>query len=197
MNQSRALWCLWIVGAALAALAGQSAGPAAAQPPAAERADAGLAPAASQDGISVYFSPGGGITAALVREISAAKACVYVQAAQFTSAPIARALIDAHHRGVDVRVIFDQRKGDDDRAQIDRMAAAGVPVFSDGRHHTAHNKVTIIDHRLITTGSFNFTHESESENAENLAMIFDKPRLVAAYEKNFADHLGHSVRLQR
>jgi phosphatidylserine/phosphatidylglycerophosphate/cardiolipin synthase-like enzyme len=149
-------------------------------------------PAATQDGISVYFSPNGGITEALVRQISNAKTSVYVQAAQFTSVPIARALVDAHKRGLDVRVILDKKKDDDDHSQTDRLVDSGVPTFADGRHHTAHNKIMIIDHRLITTGSFNFTRESEADNAENLVMIFDKADLVAAYESNFKQHLAHS-----
>ena len=149
-------------------------------------------PAATQDGISVYFSPNGGITEALVRQISIAKTSVYVQSAQFTSAPIARALVDARKRGLDVRVILDKKKDDDDHSQADRLVDSGVPTFADGRHHTAHNKIMIIDHRLITTGSFNFTRESEAENAENLVMIFDKAELVAAYESNFKQHLSHS-----
>jgi phosphatidylserine/phosphatidylglycerophosphate/cardiolipin synthase-like enzyme len=149
-------------------------------------------PAATQDGVSVYFSPNGGITEALVRQISNAKTSVYVQAAQFTSIPIARALVDAQKRGLDVRVILDRKKDDDDHSQTDRLVDSGVPTFADGRHHTAHNKIMIIDHRLITTGSFNFTRESEADNAENLVMIFDKADLVAAYESNFKLHLGHS-----
>jgi phosphatidylserine/phosphatidylglycerophosphate/cardiolipin synthase-like enzyme len=149
-------------------------------------------PAATQDGVSVYFSPDGGITEALVRQISNAKTSVYVQAAQFTSVPIARALVEAHKRGLDVRVILDRKKDDDDHSQTDRLVESGVPAFADGRHHTAHNKIMIIDHRLITTGSFNFTRESEADNAENLVMIFDKADLVAAYESNFQKHLNHS-----
>src|SRR2546430_1460555 len=60
-----------------------------------------LAPAAefSTARIAVYFSPGGGATAAVVREIAAAQRQILVQAYNFTSAPIAKALVDAHKRG--------------------------------------------------------------------------------------------------
>ncbi len=46
--------------------------------------------------IQVYFSPNGGCTDAAVREIEAAKTSTPVQAYSFTSAPIAKALVDAH-----------------------------------------------------------------------------------------------------
>ena len=63
-------------------------------------------PAFSQE-ITVYFSPKGGSTEAVVRELEAAKSMVRVQAYSFTSAPIARALVHAHNRGVQVEVILD------------------------------------------------------------------------------------------
>src|SRR5438046_9077668 len=49
-------------------------------------------PAAADDGLAVYFSPNGGCTEALVRQINSAKKSVYGQAAQFTSAPTHKAL---------------------------------------------------------------------------------------------------------
>ena len=50
----------------------------------------------------VYFSPTGGSTAAVVKELDNAKSNILVQAFTFTSAPIARALVDAHKRSVQV-----------------------------------------------------------------------------------------------
>src|SRR5437868_1259517 len=97
---------------------------------------AAIGPAAAEDGLSVYFSPGGGCTEALIREIGKAKDTVFVQAAQFTSAPIAKALIAAKVRGVDVRVVVDRRKEDED-SQTGRLVGAGVPTFIDGKDHTA------------------------------------------------------------
>jgi hypothetical protein len=42
--------------------------------------------------VTVYFSPHGGATDAVVRELTAAQQWVWVQAYSFTSAPIAKAL---------------------------------------------------------------------------------------------------------
>jgi phosphatidylserine/phosphatidylglycerophosphate/cardiolipin synthase-like enzyme len=58
--------------------------------------------------IEVYFSPKGGCTETVVKELGNAKKMVLVQAYSFTSAPIAKALVDAHKRGVYVRVILDK-----------------------------------------------------------------------------------------
>jgi phosphatidylserine/phosphatidylglycerophosphate/cardiolipin synthase-like enzyme len=150
-------------------------------------------PAASEDNLTVYFSPNGGCTEAILREIGNSSKCVYVLAAQFTYAPIAKALVAAQARGVEVKVVIDQEKNEGEKSEIDRLVAGHVPTFTDGRHHTAHNKVILIDHRLIFTGSFNLTRESETENAENLLLIDGKSKLVAAYEANFREHLSHST----
>jgi hypothetical protein len=58
------------------------------------------APAATDDGISIYFSPAGGCTAAIVAEINGAKLSVDVQAYSFTSTPLAKAIREAHGSGV-------------------------------------------------------------------------------------------------
>ncbi|SRR6266540_747290 len=50
--------------------------------------------------IEVYFSPKGGCTEAVVDALSKAKTTVLVQAYSFTSPPIAKALTEAHRRGV-------------------------------------------------------------------------------------------------
>ena len=63
--------------------------------------------------VSVYFSRNGGATQAIVREIDRATRDVRVQAYSFTSAPIAKALVDAHKRGVSVEVILDKSQRTD------------------------------------------------------------------------------------
>jgi len=57
--------------------------------------------------IKVYFSPNGGCTEAIVNEIKNAKSEILVQAYSFTSAPIAKALVEAHKRAVKVSAILD------------------------------------------------------------------------------------------
>ena len=57
----------------------------------------------------VYFSPHGGCTDAIIRELNKAKSTVLVEAYSFTSTPVAKALLNAHKRGVKVEVILDKR----------------------------------------------------------------------------------------
>jgi phosphatidylserine/phosphatidylglycerophosphate/cardiolipin synthase-like enzyme len=50
--------------------------------------------------VTVCFTSGGNCTALIVQALGNAKRTILVQAYSFTSAPIAKALLDAHKRGV-------------------------------------------------------------------------------------------------
>src|SRR5471030_1359269 len=79
--------------------------------------------------IQVYFSPQGGCTAAVVNNLNRATNSVLVQAYSFTSAPIAKALVDAEKRGVKVRVILDKSQRTEKYSEADFLFHAGVPTW--------------------------------------------------------------------
>lgn len=141
-----------------------------------------------------YFSPNGGCTAALVEEIAKARRELFVQAYSFTSAPIAKAVIDAHRRGVAVKLIVDKGQPTAKGSVAGYVAAAGVPTWVDAKHAIAHNKLTMIDGLVVCTGSFNYTTAAERDNAENLLILSDR-ELVSRYRANFLLHLTHSTPL--
>jgi hypothetical protein len=58
--------------------------------------------------VAVYFSPNGGATEAVVRELNAAQTQVMMQAYSFTSAPIAKALLEAHKESMEMLGIIDE-----------------------------------------------------------------------------------------
>ena len=140
---------------------------------------------------AVFFSPHGGCTEEVVKELAAARERVLVQAYSFTSQPIARALAEAHRRGVQVEVILDKSQRRERYAAAALLARAGVPVEIDAAHAIAHNKVMVIDSETVLTGSFNFTESAEDRNAENLLVIHDQA-IAAQYEKNWQVHRAHS-----
>jgi phosphatidylserine/phosphatidylglycerophosphate/cardiolipin synthase-like enzyme len=149
-------------------------------------------PAAASSDISVYFSPNGGCTEAIVREISRARREIKVQAYSFTSPAIAQALGKAAERGVRVTALLDKSQRTEKYTGATYLANHQIPVFIDAKHAIAHNKIIIIDGQTILTGSFNFTQSAEERNAENLLIIRDHPDLVSRYLANFAEHLAHS-----
>ena len=101
----------------------------------------------------VYFSPKGGCTEAIIRELGKAKASVLVQAYLFTSAEIGKALLDAHKRGVKVQVILDKSQRNTKYPPAAFFANAGIPTRIDAAHAIAHNKIMVIDGETVITGS--------------------------------------------
>jgi phosphatidylserine/phosphatidylglycerophosphate/cardiolipin synthase-like enzyme len=152
-------------------------------------------PLAAED-IQVFFSPHGGATEAVVRELGNAKQEILVQAYSFTSSRIAKALVDAHKRGVKVTVVLDRSQRGERYTSATFVANAGIPTYIDAKHAIAHNKIMIIDQATIITGSFNFTKAAEEKNAENLLVIRGDAGLVKKYLENFDEHLGHSERYE-
>jgi hypothetical protein len=142
--------------------------------------------------VVVYFSPNGGATEAVIRELDAAKTQVLMQAYSFTSAPIAKALVEAHKRGVKILAVLDKSNETAKYSAATFLNNAGIQPLIDDQHAIAHNKVMVIDSATILTGSFNFTKAAEAQNAENLLVIKDASELVQAYEANIHMHAGHS-----
>jgi phosphatidylserine/phosphatidylglycerophosphate/cardiolipin synthase-like enzyme len=138
----------------------------------------------SSASVAVYFSPNGGATEAVVRELNAAQAQVLMQAYSFTSAPIAKALVEAHKRGVKILAVLDRSNETDKYSAATFLNNAGIQPLIDDKHAIAHAEVMVIDSATIITGSFNFTKAAEEKNAENLLVITDAPELVKAYEAN-------------
>ena len=143
--------------------------------------------------IRVYFSPNGGCTDAILCQISQAKTEILLQAYSFTSKPIAQALIQAQKRGVRITAVLDKSNRRQKYSAATFLKNMGIPVFIDDKHAIAHNKIMIIDNRVVITGSFNFTMAAENKNAENLVILDDLPDLTRSYQENFQKHLRHSV----
>ena len=135
--------------------------------------------------IEVAFSPNGGGAALIIRTIGEAKKTIQVQAYSFTNADIAKALLDAHKRGVNVRVVLDKSQETEKYTSATFLANAGVPVRIDDDFAIAHNKIMILDEETVITGSFNFTKAAEERNAENVLVIRGNKELAKLYLQNW------------
>ncbi len=133
-----------------------------------------------------HFCPQDGCADFLIHEISAASASVHVAIAYFSHAEIAGALIDAHERGVDVRVLTeaDASATSPYQSTIRELLAAGIPVLDDTNPGLMHHKFCVIDENRVLTGSFNYTDAADTTNNENLVLL-SAPSMADAYEREF------------
>jgi phosphatidylserine/phosphatidylglycerophosphate/cardiolipin synthase-like enzyme len=144
--------------------------------------------------ISVYFSPDGGATNAIIKQIKKAKKEIYVQSYIFTSKHIAQALVNAFNRGVKVIIILDKSELKDKWSMKNFFLKEGIPVYIAYKYKIFHDKIIIIDDKEIITGSFNFTYSAEHYNAENMLIIPSKS-LAQVYLKNFYLHLYNAKKI--
>jgi phosphatidylserine/phosphatidylglycerophosphate/cardiolipin synthase-like enzyme len=131
--------------------------------------------------IQVAFSPGNA-EQTVVQTIESAHRSVHVAAYNFTSRPIAQALIDAHRRGVQVEAVLDKSNARARYTEAPEVAAAGIPVRIDSRYPIMHDKFLVIDGVTVETGSFNYTAAAQTRNAENLIVLRDMPDVASRYE---------------
>jgi phosphatidylserine/phosphatidylglycerophosphate/cardiolipin synthase-like enzyme len=143
--------------------------------------------------VEVLFTPWDDAEGALLREIEAAKKTIHAQAYLVTSRNIARALTEAHERGVRVALLADRElvaKGE--KSLVPQLQAAGIAVRLETRYAAAHNKILLIDAErerpVVITGSYNFTFSAQARNAENLLILRGNRALARAYLDNWRRH---------
>ena len=131
--------------------------------------------------IEAAFSPSPAAVELIERTIGHAEHSIDVAAYSFTSEKIAGALIDAHQRGVEVRVVLDKGQESRHYRAIDEMQGAGIPIRINSRYAIMHDKYIVIDGQTVETGSFNYTASAEKRNAENIIVIKDNQALGKEY----------------
>ncbi len=139
------------------------------------------APTGNSD-LSTYV---GGVDVNLGAEIDAAEHTIDIAAFEFNNPVLTEAIINAHARGVVVRIVADDEHGvEDDDTTIGDFQSAGIEVVDDDRSALMHNKFMIIDSEVVWTGSMNYTINGVYRNNNNM-IAMRSPLAVAAYQYEF------------
>lgn len=139
----------------------------------------------------VYFSPQGGCQQAVISEISKSTQFIDIAMYYLTSRRIARALIEAKRRHVQIRVVLDKSQEYEKHSKSRYLLKNGIDIRFHLGAGLMHNKFAIIDGNRLVTGSFNWTATAENLNEENL-LIIDNEALVKEYEKRFQHLIENS-----
>src|SRR5450830_118542 len=156
----------------------------------------GTAPAQilpTQGTLEAAFAPWDDIEARLLDALVGARHQILVQAYILTSKPLTQALIAAHQRGVDVRVLLDAGQlSHTGKERLAMLQAVGISVRLETAYKNAHNKVIIIDagtdDATLITGSYNFSWSAQNKNAENILIARKNAPLAARYAANWMRH---------
>jgi phosphatidylserine/phosphatidylglycerophosphate/cardiolipin synthase-like enzyme len=146
--------------------------------------------------IETCFAPESDCAAFAVQAIDQAQREILVGAYGLTTgAGIVEALLRAHQRGVEVKLIADKTTPCGRNSGIDPLASAGVPVWIDHSARIAHAKTMVIDGTVTLSGSYNWTR-SAAANSENLNLVAS-PVVAEAYAGHWRDRQGRSMRFDR
>lgn len=144
----------------------------------------------SQD--TAFFSPGDACWRHVVHRIEQARRTMDLCVFTITDDRISRTVLDAHKRGVRVRIISDNDKSADLGSDIQKFCEAGIPVklddmsgpSSSGLNGHMHHKFAIFDGGRMINGSYNWTRGAAETNYENIVDTTDA-KLVAAFAAEF------------
>ncbi|UFX98189.1 phospholipase D-like domain-containing protein [Candidatus Gromoviella agglomerans] len=141
-----------------------------------------------QNEISVFFAPQDKCTQSIIKEIANARFSIKIQAYSFTAEAIWRAIVERKEAGIDVEIILDHGQETAHHSLYKTVIEyKKIPLYIDtpgsSKKQLAHNKVIIIDDKIVITGSFNFSKNAEN-NAENLLIIRDE-KIAKLYKDNW------------
>lgn len=133
--------------------------------------------------IEVAFSPEAGAEALVLKVIGSARQTIRLAGYSFTSPAIVRSLMEAKRRGVDVKVLLDDRgnRGQASVAAMNLIVGAGIPLRVVSAYTIHHDKYVVVDGKHTETGSFNYSQAAARSNSENVLVIWDNPTVARRY----------------
>ena len=145
--------------------------------------------------VQACFSPQGKCSAHIIREIEKAQKELLIAVYAFTSDELAHAVVQAKKRGVSVQVVLDREfdAGNEkskakflEQQRIPLRRISGTkPVTPEKDPGLMHQKFSVIDRKVVFTGSYNWTYSADSLNDENLLLFRDAGPLAEEYRKVF------------
>lgn len=133
---------------------------------------------------SAYFSPGESCRETICTLLSQANQCVDICVFTIADDAITEAILKAHQRQIQIRIITDNDKSDDVGSDIDYLLRKGISIVADNSPYHMHHKFAIFDNRHLLNGSFNWTRSASLHNCENI-LITNSPELLKSYQQEF------------
>jgi phosphatidylserine/phosphatidylglycerophosphate/cardiolipin synthase-like enzyme len=135
--------------------------------------------------ISIYFSPKSKTyDNAIKKLVKNAKEYIYIPIFYLTHKGLTQELINAHKRGVDIKIILDATAAKNKYSTHNILRKEGLHVKVENFGGKMHAKSMIVDDKYIVSGSMNLTKAGNSKNDEN-TLVIKNPKLALKYKKYF------------
>lgn len=135
--------------------------------------------------LDVWYSPEDEPLKRVAQIYDHATRYIFVAVYGLTSPLAVKALVEAKKRGVDVRVITDRERVEDEKQHtaVATLRLAGIPIKVNQHDGLMHLKQVVVDDEINTNGSMNHTTSGNRYNDERLDVIRDHAISVKAREK--------------
>lgn len=135
--------------------------------------------------ISIFFSPKSKTYQNGIKElIQNAKEYIYIPIFYLTHRDLSYELIDAHKRGIEVKIILDASAARNKYSIHKHLRKSGIKVKVENFGGKMHAKSIIIDDKYFISGSMNLTKAGNIRNDEN-TIIVQNEKLAKQYKKYF------------
>lgn len=138
-----------------------------------------------QTSITPYFSPNDKIlTVHIIPEIQKAKKYIYIPSFITTDKNLAKELISAKKRGIDIKLITDATGARNKYSIHSLLRKNNIQVKTENFAGKMHTKAVIIDDSIAFVGSMNLTKSGNTYNDENCLKI-ENEKLVSNLKTEF------------
>ena len=146
----------------------------------------------SNEKISIFFSPADSIiNNVIINYINNSKKYIYIPTFFITDKKILSALIDAHNRNVEIKIITDATSAASKYTIHKQLRNEGILVKTENFAGKMHSKSLIIDDKYAIIGSMNLTSSGNKRNDENIVIIDSEK--IAKYMKSTFIHLWNKI----
>ena len=141
----------------------------------------------AQTVIESAFSPDDKAQELILKVIDSSQESLRLAAYSFTSPVIMKRLLAAKKRGVDIKIVVDEKgnRSKASKAAMNLMVNAGIPLRTVSSYRIHHDKYIVVDAKNVETGSFNY-----SQSAARNAAIMGPGTLMAGFPPMMAMPIG-------
>ena len=122
----------------------------------------------------------------LIKIINASKSNLDIAIFSITKKEIVDSILQAKKRGVDVRIITDRQQSTFkyEKNELIILSNAKIPIKVNSHKGNMELKVAIVDKKILTTGSYNYTDEATINSDEVLEVVNDS-KVAEGFESQF------------
>ena len=136
----------------------------------------------------------------MVKVLASAQQTIRLAGYSFTSPAVVKGLVEAKRRGVDVKVLLDDRgnRGQASLVAMRMITEANIPLRVISVYAIHHDKYIVVDGRHTETGSFNYSQAAARSNSDNVLVVWNNPGIAQRFLQHWESRWkqGIEVKLQ-